>query len=720
MKKIAKKIISVWESIHNKSINSNAYCIGGDSYSNLSETNRKLKIAVAEDDSLISAIFVIESAFSEYISGAKITLKDYLNPDKQRLIFLSNIKEMNTLLSHGDVIQIKDEFYSNCNSMISHYQQTKNLSDSTKSYIQDYAIDSLFFAKSAFKYLSPYLIHDGVHGDITKLKFKEDIYLFDDMAHLANQSNSMPDGFCLSVIRANPISDSYFCLHVKSGSKTFLVADKPYEKNPFQMRSMASRNQRYNESRYSSSVFPYSILGIEFENNGRVAKESSNTALTNINAPDGVQILANISTLNTQDLLRLHFIFDECIQSLILDTETKFKKLAVITENSIKNSLTFVATSLEDLPVQYSDSITAKVQTVTSSELTHELLVKHCPGITSSSEDFSSLERLYAKKVADEVLYVPEFNYDTNFLLVEKGGSHSNYLPLEQEDNKNLAIRPNMLENFYIGDQKEIQARATYLARDNQARAIHLLAKEDFRQNSVKIEKQMNKMMAKNIPNIIEHLISFNHEELNRLNKTKFLTPRIQAFYVKADDRFFSSLHGHTEWAKAIKAINKNKSEVSCYLSRSKDVEFRFIVGIGKSSDLAILAGVEICDLPLELQAYRATESSSYMSDRPDPLTTITNPWDELKFSYNIPISKATVNKIRKKLGLSALTSLNVESESKKYFYEKEKKNTHSSGKIGIENVLSQIVKKEISPFKPDGFKVSCPNAFGFLTKKIV
>ncbi|MBE8232114.1 MAG: hypothetical protein HAW67_00150 [Endozoicomonadaceae bacterium] len=320
-----------------------------------------------------------------------------------------------------------------------------------------------------------------------------------------------------------------------------------------------------------------------------------------------------------------------------------------------------------------------ELQTLTSKALTRKEMVKHYPELEKHPQPNLWLEKKYAKLVNDDVLYVTADIEEVNLLpVLDKEVKTRTVTTLQ-------SINPVLIPTTKLMGLAEAQATSHFIARKNQAKAIARIAQDDFDTRKNNLVNWVYRNITKNLPNLIDDLVSFNHKRFQIIGKDAATITDYdgiglfgsslrqvhlvnitfeQAYISKKEDQsklshYIGDLFHRGEYMNLCYLCSKHE-----YFSENQSGDWyceaynRLILNISNVADIELLTGIERYSLPEELQNYGVTSSGvNTILNLHDPMDSISNPWNKLDFNFSLPISKKALNERRKQLGLGKVTS---------------------------------------------------------------
>ncbi len=619
------------------------------------KVNEKIQSVMANDPSCIGAGLLFSSYFETCKNLISFeSVRNVLNQDSHQHrnlagYTLGTLFLENSVLAHGI-----NQFKEKCRNVIEFYKPGEQVKDE----LFDRAFHIYLRAKHDFTDFAKYCVSRSAKvASNEQLKIQEQIFVFNSVEHLIEQSSMIPNGFSLSMIRPERAFDSFFAMIVKSGEDIHLLTDKP-KSTMFQRDAMSSRNQRYNLSRYENSYFPYEMMNLQVEDNGRVLVESESTEVAI--SDSGLRVLGTVRSMYSDSILWLTFLMEECRNQLI-SKKLALPNLSYVSQESVSHALLESKSGASNLPVNYQVNTSIKVKK--STELNRDNFLVSNPRAKRFMHKNHWMEDKFDKKIDQALLYIPaELSTASNLLIENKRGKVS----LATTDGEGKSIEKmglKALPSTSVGTAEEIQAEADLIARYNKSVMISKLMNEEFEANKVKMEKWIAEKISKNLPTLMDDIISLNHDRfaiggayLKMVEDGTAPEGRkrelVRQVHVKKHKGYYDSRSTPTELQKALEIRDKN-NYAYCYIT-GDEPDLSFYLNVSTVYDLMLLTGLSIEELPVELRNWnsRSDQVADRMSDCYDPVEALANPWDNLKIFLSIPLSKSYVLKRRKELGV--------------------------------------------------------------------
>ncbi|HHP5494139.1 TPA: hypothetical protein ACSCYS_004551 [Aeromonas veronii] len=652
---ISTQAVALWEELTGKSVSSSSYSfrVGGSSL-DIYQANKRVQQAQAVGDDLTVAL-VVKTLAEQFAESETFTLADILAGNERLSARLDLVSRMKALFTAESAVSRFDEFFDYCDGALSHYRDMApgSLSEETRKFVRD---SSCFVGLDAYhgvERLTRLMLCDGPVGDAGQAKVSRLVFAFESIEELITHARRIPTGFSLCVITAPHISDSFFVMVVNTGGRILILTDKGNYAHPMQESRMRSRNDRYNLNRIEGSHFPYDLLDIKWGDNGRQARNGqAGTAL--MVSDSGLRVLGALSDLNDWDLLWLHLFIDQCRDRYF---ERKLTEPQLATGSMVRIPHKW-SDGDRHLPVPIEFEL--KLETRSSADLNSDFLHTIEPEWAKKHNPNRWMEERFAGNVPDDCLYLPAkaLNGETPLLLGSSGARELarrdiTSLPFWEKE-KLPALTLQGLEGTALSTPDRVIRDAHFLARHNQAQVIAQLVKEDYEARKVEMQEWFYKAAAKYLPNLIDDLLALNNDRLYVNTPTHHKFRSIKLRYVPVREQFPSRRHQDVpSLSKTLKLIDYNDVCYRCAVDRTEEAQLFITLDISSVFDLMTVTGLPLDKIPAELR-HMGTDiyTGNSILDRIDPLSSLRNPWDQLKPSYVLPVSLKAFKGFRRSRGL--------------------------------------------------------------------
>lgn len=525
-------------------------------------------------------------------------------------------------------------------------------SDEVEQFVESLPVEVVIQADNDYAALKKFSLKmSDASGSSDSPVYSKLIYSFKSIDDIANNIAGLPDGFALVAIINNNPADSYFSIVCKEGGNIVLLSDTPEYSHPLQEARMAGRNNRYNHSRIEGSMFPYQLLNLQWSDNERgVEQKSIGTEL--LNPKTDIQVLGSINNLSNTQALWLSYLFECCYYDFYIGKSTA-PPLALLNESTLAIGSKKKVES--NLPVEMSEH---SVRLPEAKKLTGEKLVEHYPNLRRTGVN-DWMEKRFDKDIKSELLYPVG---DTDEILLEYKGASKEKTALTVKKDALVALPTTKLL-----DTESAIRDSVYIARHNKAKLIEKMVYAEFETRAKLISDWVYRKIVNNVPNLIDDLVSLNHSRfycsasLSKEEQSNF-GPR-QIHLIKGEDGYIRNKSEVSELIARLKLYKRGWA--NCYINNKilgdfdEPADHYFVLKIASVWDLVNITGVSRDELPVELQNYKAGRKGGVsILDATDEMEGITNPYDQLRFTFSLPVCKDALNQYRRQLGLKQIRKL--------------------------------------------------------------
>lgn len=693
---IGRQAVEMWEALTGKSVDSRSYTftVGGQSF-NLYDANERVKQAMAVGDEFTVAL-VVKVLSEQYAEAETFTLAEYLKGGKRLRARLDLVGRMTALFT-GDALSARfDEFFRYCEGALAHYRGVtpEALSEQTTAFVRE---SGCFVGLDAFHglvRLTRLMICDGPVGNSAEAKVSQLVFTFDSIDELITHARRIPLGYSLCLIASDHVSDSYFVMVINTGGRILALTDKGDYSHPLQESRMRSRNDRYNERRIGDSHFPYRLLDLQWEDNGRRA--SAGAARSALADPrTGLRVLGSLTDLDDWDLLWLHLFIDQCRDRYF---HREIAEPALATGSMIRLPHRW-AQGETQLPVPATYEL--KLETRSSAELNSAFLHSIEPTWAKTYNPNLWMEERFAASVPNECLYLPAnaLNAETPLLEHTRTGeaklTRRDLTGLRHWDLADLPIvNLQGLSATALSTPDRVIRDCHFLARYNQSLVIRCLAEADYKARRVEVQQWFYEAAARHVPDLVEDLLALDHlrvavdspahqDALLALGQGKLVKGAggcsgIRVQFVtdyRAITVRYAPARKHVlpyrdrdrpSLALAMKLMDFATACYRCAVDPLDEAQLFITLDVSSVLDLMTVTGLPLGAIPPELR-HRGISvyTGNSILNRLDPLADVRNPWDSLDLAYVLPVSLKAFKALRRRRGLPVPKAADIEAFAK-------------------------------------------------------
>lgn len=705
---IGGQAVQMWEALTGKPVDSRSYTftVGGQSF-NLYDANERVKQAKAVGDELTVAL-VVKVLSEQYAEAETFSLAEYLNGSERLRARLDLVGRMAELFASDALSTRSEEFFRYCAGALAYYRDLtpETLTEQTMALVRQ---SGSFIGLDAFHgidRLTRLMVRDGPVGDASIAKVSRLVFTFDSIDELITHAKRIPVGYSLCLIAAEHVSDSYFVMVVNTGGRILALTDKGNYSHPLQEARMRSRNDRYNQRRIGDSHFPYGLLDIQWADNGRMAIPGE--ARTELAAPNtDLRVLGSLADLDDWDLLWLHLFIDQCRARYF---EQRIAEPLLATGSMVRLPHIW-APAQEQLPVPAEFEL--RLETRSSVDLNTTFLHSIEPEWAGRYNPNLWMEERFAASVPDECLYLPAnaLNGETPLLERHNAGHRLTRRDLGGLHEWDLRLLPTVrlegLSATALSTPDRVIRDCHFLARHNQAEVIRRLVSEDYKARKNALQRWFYEAAARHVPDLIEDLLALDHERiavnsprhqaaLQSLGQGKLIKGKggFVAFvtdYREIGFRYRLPRMHHIPWRDRDQpslalALDLTDFDAACYrcaVNPEEQAQLFIVLDVSSVFDLMTVTGLQLDDIPPELR-HRGVDvyTGNSILSRIDPLSRLSNPWDELDLEYVLPVSLKAFKALRRRKGLPIPRATEIEAFAKQQAKEFHKRAAVSRGSV--------------------------------------
>lgn len=495
--------------------------------------------------------------------------------------------------------------------------------------------------------------------------YNRDVYQFWNINSLLNSLCRMPSGVSLNLIRTPDDFQSYFVFAIRNGGHVITLSDVPSHAHPLQAY-MSRRPDRDFGERSAKNWFPYGLMNYSYdEESGRIwiEKQDLGSGLAPLNQT--AFPLAAIKDLEPEEIIWVSLMFE-------LIVERFWRQPVQAPQLSYTADMLRVETALLDvageagLPVVQYQGISAAALTLEEVAFPDEEMQTQLGSRGTTRNDW--LVERYYREVNPELMNVQASGDVSPYLVVGQEGAG---LRIGSESDIQKVVGPfssdrdkvveyHKLDSSGFGSREQVLADRAFIARHNLARDITRLARAEFDRRKDEVFGWYTERLEENVTALGAMALAAGPNLWIERHGDQCAEVSVSCRWDQARGRqryFFGSLVTREEYNKhTLSYMPKHllygsyeRGRPTCYFTGAA-ASFLLMLKPQCAEDLALLAGVQVDDLPDVLRCWQ--EVSSYRGnsilDRIDPVAWgIKNPWqDRAYFSVGLWMSKTALNKL--------------------------------------------------------------------------
>jgi hypothetical protein len=182
--------------------------------------------------------------------------------------YLTKVKEFRALIKSPELAGIGIQFQQKMERALAHYNVPAEPSPSSSTDKHNLA----FLRRDALRSMDSLRENQFLAGEYDpperKPVYNPTVFSYWNMNSCIEHLCHMPSGISLNLIRDPDELHSYFCFTVRNGGNLIVLSDVPEYAHPLG-RYMSRRPDRRYDERVSKNWFPYELLAIEYDEEGK-------------------------------------------------------------------------------------------------------------------------------------------------------------------------------------------------------------------------------------------------------------------------------------------------------------------------------------------------------------------------------------------------------------------------------------------------------------------
>lgn len=563
----------------------------------IQKMNERIMNSLKYDETGLFADTYLKIYLKKFMNGKNVSFMELMeNPDLQKYL-----KDVRTLYDSVNNSNAEETVLNNMKAAMDFYDLPSDKLTSE---------DVMSVVSSAKNCMNGKLKLDQItKGSFADDEFKGslDIYMYKsigDVIRFAAKGDISGISMCYICDDEN-LEQSFFAFVIKNGDNLYILSDRPIYKHP--LRAKLSRCPgRDMSKRIQGNYFPYnSISGIDVSDlwgSGRYGVSKNDDNMTPAVNNDCIRTkIGTFASLKQDEAFWAIYMF-----SLIKD---QFYKEHI---------------DLEDLSYCEANIVYDRLEENKKNEIALRTSIPHIE--MKPVENPNNIEMEYGRRPEHLYDYLIERYVDkvdiNVFNLIKQRDKASHFLTdneltrLNNRQYEALDLSSLRTENELIYDQQ-------WLARYNMAVSIGGMLNSDFDKNKDRVISEMLSMIRNSAGYIVNLILTkkFDGEIDSFEYAAKYISYRDITLGKEYDDDY--------------------KSKYRCFFT-GKNPAVVISFNAKTAEDLAILCGVDVKKIPIELQHYHRNKtcSGNNILDNIDPFDwALTDPYDDLSFYFHIILS---------------------------------------------------------------------------------
>lgn len=616
-----------------------------------------LSVARELDPTGLTTFMMLRGYFEWFLKNTDFSAYDLiLNPSTVR----DKVEPLNflrTLLETPEIVELVDEFEATTRKGTSHYAGDR---DDLEAWLKS-KYDLALIRRDALRSMETLETHQFTQGQTSEgntAQYNMDVWEFWNInSLLATARVQQIPGISLCMMRdPGEALHSYFGFICSNGETITFLTDRGRSPHPAYKR-MSRRPDRELQRRSELHRFPYHLLDVSMSDDTRRLYANRREGLVPLNT-QGVA-LSKIGDLPPDQLIWTMYMFD-LIRDRFYVERRALPELsytgAMVREPEALVSGTSALARIEAYPF-------LKLPSIVASDVTTE----------STADQWDRDPQLFLTWMLDR------YGQGVPDSFVDVVGEHEKLalaLPNVHKDMWGLSRLPRLesLEATDFGSQGDIERNRMWAARSNQMTYVQQLAEVDYEETKEDVLKWFRAKVKENADSLLDAAArgeifmlckvywvgdswTNNHpyKPKNTLEQEEGIT------FHKALGHFYATVMIASE-GPAFYSWFRGKRKyvpdpVNCFENPNVRGTIHTYISLQTPMDVAQVCGVEVVDLPWQLQHYWDSHWEPYTGNsiitRIDPIDwKLHNPWARLALSVGITSSKRAYNARRARLGL--------------------------------------------------------------------
>lgn len=661
----------------------------------LRSMNEELKESMEYDPSLATTYLLLDAFSTDYFKQAKVSVAEFDEDPDKVFDYMEKVRDFKKLIRSPTVCEVADDFLESIRKALVHYGVAPDRVEKAMEKPHVLAILRRDALRSVAKLRDDHFLR-GETEEGSPI-YNREVFGYWNVNSLVSHVCSMPSGIALNLIRDPDELHSYFAFSIRNGGNVIMLTDTQEYAHPLG-RSMSRRPDRAFADRVSKNWFPYQLLQLKVNDRGDVYHDRYSKAVEqNIVPKQGDHfVLSKLADLEINQIIWLALVFD-LIKEKFWNSEIPPKELSYTNEMiKLEDQTTLLASAAQaNLPVVGYQPLS--LPRLNKDDLRLKNLDEASLGESAlnGEKQFGInqwMEERYGDLVPDEALnLVGPPSTKLHFLSLESGketprvGS-STQTPMVREGEVNCLDVPNdpfgdgvgryldtqknpaytlkSVDATLFGTRQQLDADRKFIGRFNFARAIQREADREFKADRLGVLNWFIAGVEKNIDLLLGYA---HHEEVWHIRKNitrfaeqdsangfeRYIFSRLMPYHPTEQQRYE---YPQTYALNVVKNFGGDFQATRggfrpCYVTGAKPT-YRLYIQPGCPNDLALLTGTPVVDMPEYLQNWNPGDepyTGNNILSRIDPMEwRVTNPWNQISFCIEIPLSKNGLKKVLK------------------------------------------------------------------------
>lgn len=646
------------------------------------DTYTALKEALEYDPTEITATLLFKMFVTDWLKQASTSMLDMIENPEACLAQITTAKKLLAIIDRPEIVQAREEFVANVLESLKVYGAAER-EDIKALLAKPDAIAVL--RRDALRSLEKLRVNQFLDGEPeaedVKPIYVNSIHQFWNINSLLGQMTSTPSGVALNIIRDPFAYDTFFAFAIRNGANLFVLTDVPEHAHPL-AGQMSRRPDRDMDRRMAKNWFPYELLNVAYTENGDLYfAQSENKGVIPFNEV-GVPT-KKIGEVGAAETIWIAMMLDLIVLKF---WKKGYKAPALSYTGEMIRTENALLTRAAHLPVR-TDLPVLGLKALTLDDVANAGADDKMGIGRQSDQRYKWLEERYRDRLSVESLNLLEapgtrmklkLDASSDGAITRTSGHELEKIVKPFFDTEKVAVRHTValhtMSGTSFGSPEQLDGDRRFIARVNYAEQINRLAKVEFEDRKVEIEKWFAQRIHANRETIIgwaglgEVWVTTTGErdgngraglEVDRTvdgkdgSKRKVHNRRFIAdIDLTVPSEKLDWMDMYERYAGKV-SLGRWTNHQTCAVRDGVKASRVLVLYPNNAVDLAALCGVKFEELPDVLQHFDLRKGDYYgnpILDRVDPmLWKVSNPWNDMDFRVRVPLSLSGRAQLRKR-----------------------------------------------------------------------
>lgn len=646
---------------------------------NVREAYHGLREALQLDPTEITATLMFKVYVMDWLKSATTNMQDLLDNPERIAAQVATAKQLLAIIDREEIVEARDAFIERLREGLTQYGAAER--SDVKALLEKPDVIAIL-RRDALRSLEKLRVDQFLDGQgedpAVQPVYVESIRQYWNINSFLGAMTSTPSGVCLAMIRDPFIYDTFFAFAIRNGANLFVLSDVPEHAHPLASQ-MARRPDKDMDARISRNWYPYELLNVDWDEEGRLTFAQSEETGMAVYDEDGVKT-KKIGEIGPHETIWLTMMLDLIVQKF-WKKGFKAPQLSYTGEMIRPENEKALLIRAAHLPTTDAKTLSLPALTVADvgpdAEHDEQALGK------KGGDHNAWLERRYAPQLSDAPLNLLGHAGDVFTITPQDGkavkvaaeAKEKVLKPFFSHDieaaRKVATIEPMRLTAF--GTAEKLDADRKFLARATYAKQIQVLANAEYDRRKDEVVAWFQAKVTENRARLLEaaalrevwvgrggrrdshspYSVAHGAEHHVQADGAAQVYSRFLATYdlsIPSKTLCYSDVYSrHAGFSLGGYEGYGGRGEV-CAVTEAK-AAYTAIFSPHDAGDIAWLCGVKIEDLPDVLQHHdvKADHVGNHLLSRIDPVAwMVRNPWIKLDLRVKVPLSRSGVKALAK------------------------------------------------------------------------